>query len=99
MPTKTNEQHHTPASIRRTVHLGEFESISVELPIDQGDIEDLGLQPAIWKATLEVDGTLLEWAKCVYQSRNFNVGKGTLDKLSTEIQLIQKHIDALVSKT
>lgn len=99
MANKSNEQAHSNASVRRTIFLGEFETITVELPIDLDLISDLGLEPAIWKTILDTNSTLLEWAKCVYQSRNFNIGKGALDKLSTEITLIQKHIDILAARS
>jgi hypothetical protein len=96
MGKQSNDQSYIGQSVRRTLFLGDFETISLELPIEQDDIRDLGLEPAIWRTILTVNSILLEWSKAIYQSRNFNIGKGTLDKLETEITLIQKQLDKFI---
>lgn len=90
----TNEVQATGGSVRRLLKIADFENITFEYPL-----LNISINPEInfWATVEFIDRMLLEWANHIACGHNFNIGKGTLERLATELSFAQQKVALLQS--
>jgi hypothetical protein len=79
-------------SIRRTLNIGNYESLTFESPILQ---ETSNQVINFWKTIEFVNTQLIEWANHIVHAQQTNHGKSHIDRLLTEISYCQAKITQL----